>query len=305
MNINFFSDGASPFAHIERSTTKVSMPEFEGRWSTLELQPDLFVPQHFTVGVVVQASNDRLHYHLLSDFKKFECIYANRFPKKTIREMFSHAEEVLRAAVRDNKSLENVEFNTSNLFLSKSSYTSGASFDVVVDRLYNGLVVLEPHITSKVRQFESLDNPAVRDLVNCELKKIAAMDYEKIVLDSKSGFSVEDGDRTHYFDINLRTTRACGSVVSAIYKTAQSIEMNLLRANIDLSTFSKIKNIKEKGVFLMLPDRSDLDGNEWNKIGNLVDEQSWKLEKDGFRVVSLDSAHEIAKEIYDWAKPTI
>lgn len=305
MNINFFSDGVLPFAHIERSAVNLSKPEFEGCWATLELQPDLFVPQHFTVGVVIQAPNDRLHYHLLSDFKKFECIYGSRFPKKIIREMFSHVEEVLRAAVRDSQSLDQIKFHTSNLFLSKSSHTSGASFEVVVERLYGDMVVLEPHNNPKIRQFESLDNPAVRDLVNIELKKIAAMDFEKIVLDSKSGFSVVDGDRKHFFDINLRTTRACGSVVSAVYKTAQSIEMNLLRANIDLSTFSKIKNIQDKGVFLMLPERGDLENNEWTKIENVVGEQSWKLEKDGFRVVSLDSAQEIAREIYDWAKPTI
>ncbi|MGH8807756.1 MAG: hypothetical protein ACREX0_07755, partial [Noviherbaspirillum sp.] len=130
-------------------------------------------------------------------------------------------------------------------------------------------------------------------------------DYEKIVLDTKGGIIVKDANRSHYLDINLRTTRACGSVVSAVYKSVQSIEMNLLRANLDLSTFGKIHKIDDRGVFLMLPDRASLDASEWNRIENVVGEQSWKLERDGFRVVSLDMPEMIASEIYDWAKPTL
>ena len=81
--------------------------------------------------------------------------------------------------------------------------------------------------------------------------------------------------------------------------------MNLLRANLDLTTFSKLQRIKNKGVFLMLPERTQLAPAEWERIENVVGEQSWKLEKDGFRVVSLDSADGLAKEIYDWARPTL
>jgi hypothetical protein len=55
----------------------------------------------------------------------------------------------------------------------------------------------------------------------------------------------------------------------------------------------------------MLPERSQLEQSEWDRIENVVGEHSWKLEQDGFRVVSYDSPDGLAKEIYDWAKPTL
>lgn len=305
MNINFFSQGSTPFDHLVRASTEISPVEYEGIWSTLELQPDLFVPQHFTVGVVIQADNDRLHYHLLSEFKKFECLYSNQFPKKMVAEMMSHAEEILRQAARNKTPINRVNFGSANLFFSQPHHTSGTSFEAVLGRLYNDVVVLEPSNTKKIRQFETLDTPAVRELVNQALKKIASFDYEKIVLDTKDGVLVKDRDRSHHLDINLKTRSACGSVVSAVYKTVPSIEMNLLRANLDLSTYAKIQDIREKGVFLMLPDRSSLDHVEWERVENVVGEHSWKLEQDGFRVVGMDTADAIASEIYEWAKPTI
>lgn len=46
--------------------------------------------------------------------------------------------------------------------------------------------------------------------------------------------------------------------------------MNLLRANLDLTTFAKLKQIDDKGVFLMLPERSQLERSEWDRIENVV-----------------------------------
>lgn len=305
MSINFFSKGEKAFAHLDPITTRVPPSPFMGRWSTLEIQPDLFAPQCFSVGIVVQAQQQRLHYHLLSDFKKFECIYSKQSPKKRIAEMLGHAEEVLRQAAQQRIRLEEVDFGSPNLRLSAPVHTSGESPESIIERIYRDVVVLEPIALVRVRQFDSLDTASVRQLVNEALKSIAGSDFEHIVLDAKSGVLVSDGNRTHHLDVNLKTGNACGSVISAVYKTPNIVEMNLLRANLDLTTFSKIQKIDDKGVFLMLPERAQLDPNEWERIENVVGEQSWKLEKDGFRVVSLDSANGLAREIYDWAKPTL
>jgi len=305
MNINFFSSGNNPFGHLDAVTSTIRPSSFVGQWSTLELQPDLFAPQCFSVGVIVQAPQQRLHYHLLSDFKKFECIYSKQFPKKALVEMFTHAEEVLRQAAQARIALEKVDFGSPNLRLSAPAHTSGETSDSIIERIYRDVVVLEPGLSTRVRQFDSLDTPSVRDLVNQALKSIAGSDFERIVLDAKKGVLIPDGIRTHYLDVNLKTSGACGSVISAVYKTTSTVEMNLLRANLDLTTFSKLQRIKNKGVFLMLPERTQLAPAEWERIENVVGEQSWKLEKDGFRVVSLDSADGLAKEIYDWARPTL
>jgi len=305
--INFFSQAGSSFGHLDKSTVVIPSPSFEGYWASLELQPDLFAPQRFSVGIVTQAPNDRIHYHLLSEFKKFECVYSSRFAKDAIGELLRHAEEVLRLATKEKTPIDKVDFGSANLYLSAPAFTAGESAETVISRLYSDVVVMEPHANEKrPREFNTIDTPGVRDLVNEALKRIALNDYEKIVLDSQDGFVKVDADnRPHHFDVNLRTRSAYGSVVSAVYKNIQNVEMNLLRANLDLSTLAKIDSVSDKGVFMMLPQRTELDAKDWLRLENIVDAQSWKLEKDGFRVVALDTAHSLAEEIYEWAKPTI
>lgn len=303
--ISFMTSGGNPFSHLHQHFTQVLSAPVEGFWSTLELQPDLFASQSFSVGVVVQTDNDRIHYHLLSDFRKFDCIYGHNFPKSTVIEMLSQAEEILREAAQKRFNLNEVDFWTDNLRLSKPMFTSGKDIETIIDRLYRDVVVLEPHDTKKIQLFETLDTPTVRKLVNDRLKEIAALDFERIVLDSDTGVLVRDGEKSHHLDFNLKTSSACGSVVSAVYKTVQSIEMNLLRANLDLTAYCRFNNFSARGVFLMLPDQSKLEPKEWRKVEDVVGEQSWKLERDGFRVAAFDSPELLAKEVYDWALPTL
>lgn len=306
MTINFFNQDGHPFAHIIAASEKVTQSMHEGHWMTVELQPDLFVPQHFSVGVIFY-DGDRLHYHLLSDFSKFDCIYGSQLNRGMISDMLGRAEEVLRNAAQAKLTIDRVDFGSANIFISAPAHTSGESSENIVLRLYQELIILEPHEKKKqVKQFDSMDTPKVRALVNEALKRLARNDYEKIVLDTQEGIIVPgEGGHSHYFDINLKTKSSCGSVVSAVYKTPNSTEMNLLRANLDLSTYARMQNLKDKGVFMMLPERSKLQPAEWNKIENVVGEQSWKLERDGFRVVGLDTADGLAEQIYEWARPTL
>lgn len=305
MNINFFSQAGAPFSHLEPVSDVVPQANFVGKWTSVEFQPDLFAPQRFTVGIVAQMPGDRIHYNLLSDFRKFDCIYGARLSKKLIVGLMSQAEEVLRNAAQLRMDMDDIDFGSPNVYLASPLHSSGQSVEIIINRLYQDTVVLEPSLTKRINQFETLDTSTVRQLVNQELKRIAGSDFERIVLDSKGGVIIPDQNRSHYLDINLRTTQACGSVVSAVYKSVQSVEMNLLRANLDLSAFAKLKQVRDKAVFLMLPERQNLETSEWERIENVVGEHSWKLERDGFRVVGLDEPVALAQEIYDWAKPTI
>jgi len=48
-----------------------------------------------------------------------------------------------------------------------------------------------------------------------------------------------------------------------------------------------------------------IEPKDYKRIEAVIDEYEWKREQDGFRVVSLASPSDLAKEIYNWAKPTI
>ncbi|MFL9908280.1 hypothetical protein PQR75_01865 [Paraburkholderia fungorum] len=304
--ISIFGDSENS-QHLLRLAQEIPSPGFSGFWSTLELQPDVFVPQSFSVGIVVQPEGDRLHFKLLDDFKKFECIYGDRFPQRSIREVMTYAEEALRLAAQSRKSVSAISLDTDVLRLSEPKYTSGEDCEATIERLFDEVIVMAPHAKRKGREFLSIDTPRARALVNQELKRIAQMDFEKIVVPgaSTTGMLVDDGGARHHLDFNLRTAHACGSVVSAVYKSHISVELNLLKSSRDLTTYARIKSLRDTGLFLLLPDEQLLGPKEYKHIVDTIDEQAWKLERDGFRVVSLSSEAQLAQEIYDWALPTI
>jgi hypothetical protein len=307
MNLTSIFGDTGNSEHLLGLAQEVPAPGFSGVWSTVELQPDIFVPQSFSVGIVVQPAGERLHFKLLDDFKKFECVYGERFPQRSIREVMTYAEEALRFAAQDRKPISTITLNSDSLRLSPPTFTSGEDWEATIERLFADVIVMAPHTRRQGREFVSIDTPRARALVNQELKRIAQMDFEKIVVAgaSTTGMLVDDKGTKHHLDFNLRTTGACGSVVSAVYKSHVSVELNLLKSSRDLTTYSRIKNLQDTGLFLLLPDEQLLEAKEYKHIVDVIDEQAWKLERDGFRVVSFSSEAQLAQEIYDWALPTI
>jgi hypothetical protein len=292
-------------AHLSQFVVAGPKPEFSGAWTTLELQPDIFVPQRFSIGVVVQAPGERLHFKLLDDFKKFECLYRDAFPQKSIRELLAYAELTLRRAVQDRMAIPEVAFDTDCLLLDVPRFTSGSDRESTVERLFAEVVVMAPTSKKGSDSFESIDTPRARELVNTELKKIAQMDFDRISTQESQGVLLEFQGEKHFLDLNLETPKGCGSVTSAVYKTAQSVEMNLLKSSRDLTTYSRIRKVDEIGLFLLLPEPAVIEPKEYKRIEGMIHDYEWKLERDGFRVVSLPSPAELAREIYDWAKPAL
>lgn len=301
-NSNFVYADAAHLSSLAKSTIK---PNFSGVWTTLELQLDIFVPQRFTVGVIVQSPNDRLHFKLIEDFKKFDCLYQGAFPQSSIRELMAHAESTLRKAVKEKLPVMDLVFHTNCFYLAAPGFTSGTDRESTVDRLFSEVVIMSPNERKNFKGFQSIDTPHARQLVNDELKKIAHLDFDRIVIQQNQGILLDFEGKKHFLDLNLVTPKSCGSVTSAVYKTAQSVEMNLLKSSRDLTTYSRIRNIEDIGLFLLMPDQNALEPKEFKHIEKVINEYEWKLERDGFRVVSLPSPVDLAKEIYDWAKPTL
>lgn len=289
---------------LRRFAVATPKPAFSGTWTTIELQPDVFVPQHFTVGVVVQTLGDRLHFKLLDDFKKFEFLYQNQFPQKAARELLSHVEAVLRQAAQDQTAISDISFDTDCLTLANPGFTSGADRETTVDRLFTEVVVMAPNAKRRGGEFESIDTPHARALVNAELKKIAAMNFEKIVTPGNQGMLIDYQGEKHFLDLNLLTARACGSVTSAVYKSAQSVEINLLKSSRDLTTYARVRNMDSIGLFLLMPNSNSMEPRDFKRIETVIADHEWKLERDGFRVTSMASPADLAKEIFEWAVPS-
>ncbi|MEB0139454.1 MULTISPECIES: hypothetical protein [unclassified Undibacterium] len=291
---------------LSQAAKATPKPAFVGAWATIELQPDLFAPQRFTVGVAVQSADERLHFKLLDDFKKFECVYPDVFPQKSARELMAYAAEALQQAVKAKLPLDAVRFESHCLSISPPVFTSGEDREDKVERLFAEVVTMAPSPKKRGSDFETIDTPNARRLVNRYLKEIAGIDFERFVQEEQQGLLVDgdDGSR-HFLDLNLLTPTSCGSVTSAVYKTSTTVEMNLLKASLDLKTCWRKRHLNSMGLFLLLPDPQAMERKEYKRIEEVIGDHEWKLEQDGFQVVSMQQPAELAREIYDWAKPAL
>ena len=150
---------------------------------------------------------ERMHFKLLDDVKKFECVYQGRFSQRAARELLAYAEEALRRAVHSRTSISEVVFDTHCLAFGPVQFTSGADQEATVERLFSEVVVMSATERAKSAEFESLDTPSVRQLVNTELKRIARMDFEKIVTAESQGILLDYEGQKHFLDLNLLTLK--------------------------------------------------------------------------------------------------
>jgi hypothetical protein len=212
----------------------------------------------------------------------------------------------LQAAIKAKASLNQIVFDSHVLTLSRPVHTSGSDREAAVERLFAAVVAMVPSNVNKVREFESIDTTAARKLVNERLKEIAGVDFERFVMVDHPGLIVPgDGNDRHYLNLNLMTPKSCGAVTSAVYKSQQSVELNLFKAGLDLKTCRKVKNLESAGLFLLTPDPSSMEPREFRRIEETIGEHEWKLGRDGFRFVSMQEPADLAREIYDWAKPAL
>ena len=302
MNSFLLSAAPDPYAHLLQHTAVVPAPAFEGLWTTIELHPDLFARQRYTIGIAVAGLDGIFSFRLLDDLSKFECLYG-RDDVVEIRSLVDAAEHSLLRAQKDKVPLKDVTFDTNALLLGDLWATSGASLDAILNRLYFDVIPFIPREARKARHFVTLDNAAVRRLVDDQLKRIAGLAFEQIAVEPQRAVADQTTGDMHWLEFNLEPPGKAGNVISAVYKTPTNIELNFLRASRDLSTYARLNKLPDRqlALFVMTPAKSSMPSIELERIENILGEQSWNLEQQGFVVSAHDSAAPLARDVWEWA----
>lgn len=301
MSTPFVSFGPDPFSHLRAHLADVPRAPFDGDWTTIELQPDPFARQRFTVGVVVTDAGGGFAFRLLDDLAKFECLY-DRDEVATFRSLMENAEHCLLRARKARAPLRELSFEAEALCLGDFWPTAGTSAEDIVNRLYFDVVPFIPREERKVREFMTLDNAAVRQKVDQELKRIAGLSFERIVTEPQRVILDRATAEPHKLEFNLEPAGKAGSVISAVYKTPDRVELNFLRASRDLATYARLKDLDGSlALFVMTPEKGSMPPGDLERMENVLGEQSWNLEKQGFVVATHDSAEFLAQDIFDWS----
>ncbi|RWA52599.1 hypothetical protein AU476_16890 [Cupriavidus sp. UYMSc13B] len=235
---------------------------------------------------------------------KFDCLYG-RDDAAEIRSLIEAAEQGLLRAQKLKVTLADTQFDTGAVLLGDLWPTAGASIDAVLSRLYLDVVPFIPREERKVRDFVTLDNAAVRRLVDDELKRIAGLSFERISTESQRAVVDRTTGESHWLEFNLEPMGKAGSVISAVYKTPTSVELNFLRASRDLATYARVRDLRDHlGLFVMIPAKETMPPSELDRIENILGEQSWSLEQQGFVVSAHDTPGPLARDVWEWAAVT-
>lgn len=298
----FLSEGDDPYAHLRQHMAAVPKAAFEGTWATIELQPDPFARQRYTVGVAVAGTDGAFSFRLLDDMVKFECLYG-RDDVAELRTLLESAEQSLLRARKEQVPLREVQFDSTAVLLGDLWPTAGASVDAVLSRLFLDVVPFIPREERKVRDFITLDNTAVRRMVDDELKRIAGLAFERIHTEPQRALRDQVTGELHWLEFNLEPAGKAGNVISAVYKTPTNVELNFLRASRDLATYAKVKGLHDRqlALFVMTPALGAMPAIELERVENILGEQSWNLEKQGFVVSAHADAGLLARDVWEWA----
>ena len=133
MSSLFTSSGSDPFAHLRAHLAEVPKAPFDGAWATIELQPDPFARQRYTVGVAVADQRGGFIFRLLDDLSKFECLYG-RDDVAALRSLMESAEYTLLRARKERVPLQEVSFDVDAVSIGELWATAGASADAIASR---------------------------------------------------------------------------------------------------------------------------------------------------------------------------
>jgi hypothetical protein len=267
---------------------------FVGHWRIIEWQPNLFVPQRFAVGVCVESTSQGRDFRLMEKPGRLECF----FHPQPIRRDFSSLMAMLRAWLAEP---ETDSPPSPHLILGEPCFIRGESAQTLVERLFaDNIMAAKPRNERETSDEIGPDTDSARASLSSFLKQLTGLQYDRIV--RENGQTLSD----HYLDVTLAPDHGAGSVISVCYKSAQTIEMKMLRAANDINAYATSQNRQKKALFLLEPDESAaLTARDRATIDRLIGNECWKLEQAGFATPRNTRIRAMAQDIKDWATPLL
>jgi len=278
-------------AELKKRTAPAPTHGFAGVWRTIEWQPDLFTPQKFIIGVIIETSAKRA-FKLMDGPHRLECFFKPAPITQEFNGMMAHLRHTLA---------ENNPLLSHNLSISDGLFIQGGSMSDKLDQLFNEIVVAARPAQEGTRN-ESVgpDTDTVRKTVASELKRIMGLRYEQVARENGETLA------NHHLDVPLAPTHGAASIISGCYRSTSTIETKLLRAANDINAYAAALKKPKKAIFMQMPDASaPLSAKERRDIERMTGEEAWKLECAGFAVPRQERAADLARDIDQWATPLI
>jgi hypothetical protein len=300
------SSTARLYQHLTGTGKTAVRNPVRGKWLNIRLKPDVFSGELFNIGVGFIDQHGTIHSQFTEDLSRLQCLFDDRIDLDEMRFLVD-----LAAAQYDRTTFEQIKDNSISpqIILGETSYASGKSIASILDDFYDETVSLKAfgeEAKTRRPRFISSSNEFVRSEVFTWLREHHAMMANQII-PSNSQFVIQTSEgsslQKHTVELPLRAPgRAAGSIVSAYCKTAQTAELRILQAAMNINTAVRHLQGETCGLFILRPgDDSALPRSTLDRFDDLIDESVWKLRDAGVHVGVEDSIPKLGKEIVEWA----
>jgi hypothetical protein len=280
------------YEKLKERTAPAPMMAFSGTWRAIEWQPDLFKPQRFVVGVLIETDEQQRALRLMDAPGRIECFFRPAPVVQDFSWLMSNNRRTLNA--------DGALFGH-NLSLSDPMFVQGADLQATADELFDDLVVAATPVPDAARpETVGPDTEAVRRYVSDALKRIFVLDYAMLVREEGAILS------NHHLDVTLAPPQGAGSVISACYRSENTIITKLLRTANDINAYAATQRLGHKALFIQVPGAdAPLTAKERKAIEQLTGEEAWKLECAGFSAPRHDRSEALIGGIRDWMQPLV
>ena len=276
--------------------TPTHVPAWQGTWTRVWLRPDVFSAQEYIVAAIAFDGGAVHDFRVLSGADRLACIYGD-----SAKTVFDQLLAELRAALSRARASHDkcAQLHLPGVFRiepvgSLRTQMAGENLDRM---LRDGTIPLEPDepLGKKPRFLGRPSSEVVQEVLD-KVKFRAGF--------AATQFLREDyfADQAHQVGVNLVTPRAAGIVASGWYAGAERIQLEFLLAAAKVESYAAATHKDDSALFFRRPTLSDgLSQVAWTEVEERLGVLEWQFEKKGVRVVTHDSADDLAVEVAQWA----
>ncbi|MCU4576102.1 hypothetical protein KTJ34_01580 [Acinetobacter courvalinii] len=281
-------------------TNPVIQEQIQANWTQVRFTPDLVTNEQLSIGVLINHEGI-VHTKFIEDFSRVECAYGSEIVTylKSCIELF---EDFLHSNFETSFS--------SQLILDKRGFVQGETIDGLLDELLVRVVPLSlPHHSKSFykKQFHTVKTVKFHSEVKSYIKNKMGEIYKEIfprnetllVGDSSIGF------RSLPVAINIEKNNKIGDLVSTVYATPDTVEINCLKALENLRAVKKYaKKDSDCKLFMLSPDNQNMEllsNADKKKRKEIIENFKWSLRSEGISFVEEHSVNEASEKLIEWS----
>ena len=270
-----------------------------GIWSQIRFTPDIVSNEQLAIGIIFNE-NGSSHTRFIEDFGRVKCAYGDEITQ-IITESINLIEDAFMFGLEKSFS--------SQIIYEKRGLARGQNLDQILNDLLLQAVPLSKLHDNKdisTNRFKPIKTNAFQNHIRSILKKDMGQEYHKIfplqpiveINDSKIKRKIN-------IPIQLYNSKKIADMVSTVYSSHETIELNCLKAisNLEIAR-DHLKANNDTGLFILTPSDEQfnlLKIEEREKRQNYLNELEWRLQRKGITAVYSSSENIVANKILGWA----